>query len=43
MLNNDNNITPIFIGLNKATQKTRTLQEDSVRKDKEWRSEANVF
>jgi hypothetical protein len=28
--NNDNNTTPIFIGLNKTTQKTRTPQEEGM-------------
>jgi hypothetical protein len=33
---NDNNTTPIFIGLHKVTQKTQTLQgEGSASKDKE--------
>jgi hypothetical protein len=33
--NNDNNTTPIFIGLDKRTQKTRTPQEEcSERKGK---------
>jgi hypothetical protein len=27
--NNDNNTTPIYIGLNNTTQKTRTPQEES--------------
>jgi hypothetical protein len=33
--NNKDNTTPLFIGLRKATQETRTSHEDSARKDKE--------
>jgi hypothetical protein len=42
--NNDNITTPMFIGLNKRTQKTWTPQEEnSAGKDKELCSQTNEF
>jgi hypothetical protein len=42
--NNDNNTTPMFIGLHKTTQRTQTpAEENSAGKDKELCSQTNVF
>jgi uncharacterized protein YccT (UPF0319 family) len=42
--NNNNNTMPMFRGLNKATQKTQTPQEEkSTGKDKELCSQTDVF